>query len=259
MDKAAPDPLKAIRSRIDAVDEKMHRLLIERASVIAELIQVKGTSKPAAAFRPEREADMMRRLAARHEGGLPLHTVEHIWREIITTFTAMQAPFAIAAGPAADPLKMRDLIRFYFGFSVPIRTCASAAEAIMRVADSGQEIAIVALESGERWWGALEAPAAPKVFAKLPFLEISSRPDLPAAYVIGPPLKEQPAFDTRIFALSQVDAAGLVPGGSLVAGQSGGGALVELPSTAKLDGRQAETARPLGGFFRPIRIADQKP
>ena len=42
----------------------------------------------------------MRRLVMRHEGNLPLVTVEHIWREIITTFTAMQAPFGVAAGPA---------------------------------------------------------------------------------------------------------------------------------------------------------------
>ena len=110
----------AIRRRIDAIDEAMHRLLIERSGVIAELIEIKGTSKPGAAFRPEREADMMRRLVMRHEGALPLVTVEHIWREIITTFTAMQAPFGVAMGPSSDDLAMRDLVRFYFGFSVPV-------------------------------------------------------------------------------------------------------------------------------------------
>ena len=99
MDKAAPDPLQIVRNRIDAIDEELHRLLIERASVIAELIQIKGTSKPGAAFRPDREADMMRRLAQRHDGDLPFTTVEHIWREIITVFTAMQAPFGVVAGP----------------------------------------------------------------------------------------------------------------------------------------------------------------
>ena len=72
MDKAAPDPLQAIRVRIDAIDEAMHRLLIERSGVIAELIHIKGLSKPGAAFRPDREADMMRRLVMRHEGNLPL-------------------------------------------------------------------------------------------------------------------------------------------------------------------------------------------
>ena len=35
---------------------------------------------------------MMRRLAERHEGLLPLDTVEGIWRVIIATFTYVQAP-----------------------------------------------------------------------------------------------------------------------------------------------------------------------
>ena len=34
MDKPAPDPLKAIRDRIDAIDEAVHRLLIDRSGVI---------------------------------------------------------------------------------------------------------------------------------------------------------------------------------------------------------------------------------
>ena len=46
----------------------------------------------------------------RHEGHLPLTTVEHIWREIISAFTAMQAPYAIVAGPAEDSMAMRDAV-----------------------------------------------------------------------------------------------------------------------------------------------------
>jgi len=137
MDKPAPDPLRAIRDRIDAIDEAVHRLLIDRSGVIAELIRVKGTSKPGAAFRPQREADMMRRLVMRHSGELPLATVEHIWREIITTFTAMQAPFTIVEGPAKDPLAMRDVVRFYFGFSVPVSVAKTNGDAIAEVARSG--------------------------------------------------------------------------------------------------------------------------
>ena len=176
MDKAAPDPLQAIRVRIDAIDEAMHRLLIERSGVIAELIQIKGPSKPGAAFRPDREADMMRRLVMRHEGELPLVTVEHIWREIITTFTAMQAPFGVAAGPAADPLAMRDLVRFYFGFSVPVANCESArgrdparAPARRRTSPSWPS------RAEGRWWSELSAPAAPANLRQAP-LHRNSRP-----------------------------------------------------------------------------------
>src|SRR5262249_11256047 len=74
-------PLDDLRKEIDRIDEAMHQLLIERSTIIDRLIAVKrsqdtGTS----AFRPAREAEMMRRLVKRHQGILPLDTVESIWR-----------------------------------------------------------------------------------------------------------------------------------------------------------------------------------
>src|ERR671926_867882 len=71
------------------------------------------------AFRPAREAEMMRRLAARHKGPLPLDTVESIWRVIISTFTYLQAPYRVHADVAAGDPAMRDAARFHFGFTVP--------------------------------------------------------------------------------------------------------------------------------------------
>jgi chorismate mutase-like protein len=262
MDKAAPDPLQVVRNRIDAIDEEMHRLLIDRSSVIAELIRIKGTSKPGAAFRPEREADMMRRLALRHEGELPLATVEHIWREIIITFTAMQAPFGVVAGPAADPLAMRDLIRFYFGFSVPVETAETSEAAVARVSSSQQDIAIVAADAEGRWWDGLTGAEAPKVFAKLPFIEIADHPAALPAYVIGPPLKEALEPDIRLIAVNDapgLEAAVLSFGGAVAAG-AGDALLIELPIAARLDdvageaGAAPRYAIEVGGFCQPIRF-----
>ena len=60
--------LSELRAKIDAIDESIHHLLMQRATVIDELIAAKGTQKNGAAFRPGREADMMRRLVARQIG-----------------------------------------------------------------------------------------------------------------------------------------------------------------------------------------------
>jgi chorismate mutase len=89
--KAAPASLASLRAEIDRIDEEMHRLLIERGEIIESLIQVKGTQETGAAFRPAREAAMMRKLVERHRGILPLDTAESIWRVIISTFTYVQA------------------------------------------------------------------------------------------------------------------------------------------------------------------------
>ena len=86
-----------LRNEIARSDEAMHTLLMERGEIIDRLIAVKGTQESGAAFRPAREAEMMRRLVQRHHGILPLDTAESIWRVIISTFTHVQAPFAVHA------------------------------------------------------------------------------------------------------------------------------------------------------------------
>lgn len=194
-----PDPgeanarkLAELRGKIDQIDEAMHRLLIERGTVIGELIRAKGASSPGAAFRPGREADMMRRLVARHSGDLPVTIAEHIWREIITTFTHIQAPFALAIDGSAPPDRMRDLARFYFGFSVDILPMNDAASTVAHVAVSG-DLGLVALAQPAKagaWWRELRWPDGPCIMAMLPFIGVAGRPaDLPA-FVVSPALSD---------------------------------------------------------------------
>jgi chorismate mutase-like protein len=262
MNEAAPGPLQVVRSRIDAIDAEMHRLLIDRSSAVAELIRIKGTETHGAALRPDREADIMRRIAQRHEGRLPLATVEHIWREIVTVFAAMQAPFGVVAGPSRDALAMRDLARFNFGFSVPIETAETNEAAAARVAASQRDVAIIAADADDRWWDTLAGSNAPKIFAKLPFIESPDRPDGLSAYVIGPPLKDAFLPDIRVLALKRaprLQAAVQSFGGSIAA-HCGDDFLVELPITSSLEdvAREAETepgdAMEIGGFCQPIRV-----
>ena len=116
------EPLLAeLRREIDRIDEAMHGLLIERGEIIERLIAVKKTEESGSAFRPAREADMMRRLVQRHHGSLPLDTAESIWRVIISTFTYVQAPFAVHADLSAGDALMRDW-RGFISVS-PCRSC----------------------------------------------------------------------------------------------------------------------------------------
>lgn len=174
--------LADLRKEIDRIDEGMHQLLIERGEIIDRLIAVKrsqdtGTS----AFRPAREAEMMRRLVGRHKGILPLDTVESIWRVIISTFTYVQAPFSVHADLSAGDALMRDSARFHFGFTVPFVAHMGAAGVVAAVSTSKGDLGLVPafdVATAGAWWNALEFDAAPKIIARLPFVE---RPDHPAA------------------------------------------------------------------------------
>ena len=84
--KTETETLADLRDEIDRIDRDMHELLMRRGEIIDRLIAVKGQNG-GSAFRPDREAQMMRALVSRHRGLLPVDTVEGIWRIIVSTFT----------------------------------------------------------------------------------------------------------------------------------------------------------------------------
>ena len=180
--------LADLRREIDRIDETMHALLIERGQIIDELIAVKKSQETGSAFRPAREADMMRRLVQRHHGSLPLDTVESIWRVIISTFTYVQAPFSVHADLSAGDALMRDSARFHFGFTVPFEPHMGAAGVVQAVTASRGDLGLVpafAVAGAGPWWTALEFETAPKIIARLPFVERADHPAGLPVFVIS--------------------------------------------------------------------------
>ena len=180
--------LADLRREIDRIDEAMHGLLMERGQIIDRLIATKQTQETGSAFRPAREADMMRRLVDRHKGILPLDTAESIWRVIISTFTFVQAPFSVHADLSAGDAAMRDSARFHFGFTVPFVPHMGAASVVAAVSDSKGDLGLVpafTMAGASAWWSALEFESAPKIIARLPFVERADHPAGVAVFVIS--------------------------------------------------------------------------
>jgi chorismate mutase len=201
----ASETLANLRVEIDRIDAAMHELLIERGEIIDRLIAIKRRQGGGSAFRPAREAAMMRALAERHRGLLPLDTVEGVWRIIISTFTYVQAPYSVHVDMSRGDAPMRDSARFHFGFTVPCIPHHGAAGVINAVAQAGGDLGMFALDGGAAagaWWARLVPASAPKIIARLPLVE---RPDHPAgmpAFVIAKPLAEGMARDVVIEAVS---------------------------------------------------------
>jgi chorismate mutase len=185
---ARPPALADLRREIDRIDEAMHRLLMERGAIIENLIAAKQTQESGSAFRPAREADMMRRLVERHHGILPLDTAEGIWRVIIATFTYAQAPFSVHADLSAGDAAMRDSARFHFGFTVPFVQHMGAANVVGAVSESKGDLGLVpafSVAGAGPWWAALEFDSAPKIIARLPFVERADHPAALPVFVIS--------------------------------------------------------------------------
>jgi hypothetical protein len=72
---------------------------------------------------------------------------------------------------------MRDTARFHFGFTVPFVTHMGPSGVVAAVAASRGDIGLVpASGGGTVWWAALEGNDAPKIIARLPFVERADHP-----------------------------------------------------------------------------------
>jgi chorismate mutase len=175
--------LDDLRTRVDEIDARIHTALMERAQAEAGIQAASRASGAAAAlFQPERDADLMRQMVERHEGDLPLATVEHIWRDLICACTSLQADTAVHLDGSADLIEMLDLARFYFGFSVELVPGSDAADVVGAVTASACDLGLVALIDRAElpWWRGLSESGA-LVRARLPFVILDERPaDLPA-------------------------------------------------------------------------------
>ncbi|MEM1285431.1 MAG: chorismate mutase [Pseudomonadota bacterium] len=234
--------LADIREEIDRIDAAMHALLIDRSAVVSDLIAIKKVQPPtdddparrSSAFRPAREASMMRAMIERHTGLLPLDTVESIWRVIISTFTYVQAPYEVAYADGLDAIAMRDVARFHFGFTVPLKAVAGPAEVLDAVGTRGNALGVIPLASEGAWWRALEGDYAPNVIARLPFVE---RPDHPAAtpcLVVANAPVDREVMAATMLSVTLGDGQ-TVPDTLDVLAQSGDFALVSAPDQTALD------------------------
>jgi chorismate mutase len=241
--------LSDLRGEIDRIDETMHGLLMQRGEIIDRLIAVKQTQESGSAFRPAREAEMMRRLVDRHHGILPLDTAESIWRVIISTFTYVQAPFAIHADLTASDSAMRDSARFHFGFTVPFVPHMGASGVVAAVSESRGDLGLVgALGSAGAWWNALEFDSAPKIIARLPFVDRADHPAALPVFVISRVAAESMAPDVEMWSL-RVSGWGLEAARTL----SQFAEVIAAPDSA-FDGAALLVSVPQGSSF--TKVAD---
>lgn len=244
------EKLGALRAKIDAVDETMHHLLMQRAGVIDALIEIKGAaSNKGAAFRPGREAAMMEVLSRRHNGSIPFGMIAHMWREIISTFTWLQANYNVHI--IANDAALRDLARFQFGFTVPLNDHANLAAVLAATKQQVNAIALVGVNSDDAWWSGLGASNGLMIMARLPIHPVGF--DAPDAFAVAPPLSDPTPFDVRLYGgrIKSIDDAQSWPDGMLVASANDGAVLIALHEGQKAPLEMLDIWA-VGGYFAPV-------
>lgn len=89
------DDIKKYRDLIDAVDVQIHDLLNERVRIAQQIAHLKSSDDGSDYYRPEREAQVLRKIMERNRGPLPDHAVATLFREIMSVALAAEAPIRV--------------------------------------------------------------------------------------------------------------------------------------------------------------------
>lgn len=128
------DRLSELRQRIDDVDGRLLDLLGERGRLVLEVGALKHATN-APVWRPEREAQILRRLAERNPGPLPDAAIAAVWREVISGCRELERRLRVAyLGPVGTFSEQAVLAQF--GQGVEAVPCLSIDE-VFRATEAG--------------------------------------------------------------------------------------------------------------------------
>jgi chorismate mutase/prephenate dehydratase len=137
--------LKPLRDAIDAIDGKLVELLNERARVAAEVGRIKH-EVGAPVFRPEREAEVLRKVAARSAGPLGEAALSNVFREVMSACRALERPLTVAyLGPPGTFSEIA--MQRQFGSSVNGLPCTTLDEVFRATEAAGADFGIVPIEN----------------------------------------------------------------------------------------------------------------
>jgi chorismate mutase/prephenate dehydratase len=173
-DEVAPvavSGLAALRQKLDAIDDQVHDLLMQRARVVEDV--ARDAAKSGIKIRPGREASILRRLLGRHAGAMPAQAIFRFWREMFAAALVIEGGQTVAVCAGADETDLPALAREHFGALTPVRKHRNPAQALADIERGTAQVAVLPppAEDGEGgWWTSLGTGRRQlSVIARLPF------------------------------------------------------------------------------------------
>ncbi|VAW84604.1 Chorismate mutase I / Prephenate dehydratase [hydrothermal vent metagenome] len=106
--------LDSVRERIDQLDVQIQDLIVQRAACAIQIADLKGREANTVYYRPEREAQVLRRVMARNCGDLETKAMARIFREMMAACLAIEQPLSVAfLGP--EGTYTQEAARKHFG------------------------------------------------------------------------------------------------------------------------------------------------
>jgi chorismate mutase/prephenate dehydratase len=137
MDNDLQNKLKPLRGRIDTLDAQILDLISQRARIAQQVGELKHAAQAGGSIlRPDREAEVIRRLQQQNTGPLAAQKLASIWTEIISACRGLERELTLAfLGPEGSFSEQAGLEQF--GHAVQKLPCPSFDE-VFRAVETGQ-------------------------------------------------------------------------------------------------------------------------
>jgi chorismate mutase/prephenate dehydratase len=120
--------LLKLRDRIDAIDEDLLRLLNQRARLAQDI----GHLKNGVIYKPEREAQVVRRLQEHNTGPLPAEAISVLFKEVMSACRALEQPLSVAYLGPRGTFSEAAAVK-HFGHAVDGFPCTNIDEVFLMV------------------------------------------------------------------------------------------------------------------------------
>jgi chorismate mutase/prephenate dehydratase len=137
------DELKKCREKIDAIDDRMLKLVSERAALAHTIGSLKNGGP---IYRPEREAQVLRRLLAQNPGPLSDEAVTAIFRTVMSNCRALEKELCVAFLGPLGTYSEEAASKQFGGLSNPVQ-CASIDEVFRAVEAGKADYGVVPVEN----------------------------------------------------------------------------------------------------------------
>ncbi len=137
------DLLKHHRDAIDSIDAHILALINERASHAQRIGEIKGGG---VIYRPEREAQVLRRIKEINPGPLSDESAARLFREIMSACLSLEKPLSIAFLGPAGSFTQAAAIK-HFGHAANTVACASIDEAFRSVESRALDYVVAPVEN----------------------------------------------------------------------------------------------------------------
>ncbi len=140
--------LDQLRKRIDVLDEQIQTLLNERASCAQQVAEAKRAEDASTTvfYRPEREAEVLRRVRERNAGPLSGDEMTRLFREIMSACLALEQPLMVAyLGP--EGTYTQEAALKHFGHSIQLRSLSAIDEIFREVEAGSADFGVVPVEN----------------------------------------------------------------------------------------------------------------